>query len=440
MNKTFLFILVTLCLYTSCKTEVKENKAPEKSIAELKLSTNLNEYFTALAKLKKFNGGLYIKQDGKTIIKKTFHMTTDPKSTLHTSIESQFDIHSISKVMAKACLVKLEAEQKISKQDKLSKFIPDFPRGDEITIDHLLNNTAGLPRELSGTHDDLIEKTPDQLVELIKKEKLSFAPGTDNMYSNLGFQLIYYIISTIENKPFVQMVKDDFFDPLGMKDSGAHFYLDKKNLKTLVTNHEAGDDGVEAVPNIEPDGKNQAKIYSTLEDLMKFIDHVKEEPYASKLKRANGNIGWSGGGDGILSHANAVIKSNYEITMFSNYDEIPFGEILQDVEKIMTKQPYNLPKEINRKAVKLPLEIMERYVGKYYMKEFNEDEFEIRIENGGFVFYQNGEKNAELEAENENTLFADSKSEDCFVFEKDEGEDYKLIFHYKGMKIEGKKK
>lgn len=205
-------------------------------------------------------------------------------------------------------------------------------------------------------------------------------------------------------------------------------------------NHELDDGQIIPVPNLESYGKNQAKIYSTLNDLMSFISLVKEAPYLSKLKNKTGNVGWSGGGDGIITHINSALESNYEIALFSNYDEIPFGDILESVEKIMTNQPYELPKEINRKAIELPNSLMEKYVGKYHLAEFNGEEFEIRIEDDDFYFYQGGEKNTFMYAENDSTLFFDPKVADCFIFRKDREASYDLIFKMKGIEIKGKRK
>ena len=263
-------------------------------------------------------------------------------------------------------------------------------------------------------------------------------PGTEALYSNLGYQLIYFIISEIVKKPFVEYVNDEIFVPLEMNSSGAHFYLNN-NLVNPVKNHISDDGKIISVPNFLKSGKNQAKIFSTLDDLLKFINHVKNEPYKSALINKNGNIGWSGGGDGILSHAGAILKSGYELIFFSNYDEISFGEILKDIEKIMTNKPYTIPKEINRQSVTVDRDIMQKYVGKYNMAEFNNDEFEIRIENDSFAFYQNGEPGGILLAENDSTLFGDPKDEDYFIIRKAKNGDYNLIFKYKGVDIVGKK-
>ncbi len=438
--KTSVMLLMSIIIL-SCNPPIKEEPRVEEK-PNLVLAGKIDEYFDALKGLKKFNGGVLLQQGEDVIIFKDYNMQSDEGNSLHVNKHSQFDIHSISKLMAKACIVKLETEGLINKGDKIKKYIPDFPRGELITIQHLLDNSSGLPRRFEDPPGNLIDKSPEDLVELIKKEELLFTPGSETLYSNLGYQLIYYIISTITNKPFVQYLNDEFFIPLGMNKTGAHFFLNKNNLTDPIINHVYDDDNDEivVVPNYLKTEKNQAKLYSDIEDLLKFINHVKKEPYKDALKRKSGKLGWSGGGDGVFSHAEANLEADYQFILFSSYDEIPFGTILEDVEKIMTDQPYVLPKEINRKPVRLSRDLMEKFVGKFDMKEFNHDEFEIRIEEDDFVFYQNGERQGVLQAENDTTLFGDPKDEDYFILRENQEGTYNLIYKYKQIDFVGEGK
>jgi hypothetical protein len=58
--------------------------------------------------------------------------------------ETKFRIGSISKQFTAAAILKLQEQGKLNVQDKLSKFLPDYPRGDEVTLHHLLTHTSGI--------------------------------------------------------------------------------------------------------------------------------------------------------------------------------------------------------------------------------------------------------------------------------------------------------
>ena len=92
--------------------------------------------------------------------------------------------------------MKLQENNLLSVDDKLSKFIPDFPRGDEVTIHHLLTHTSGIHSYTSK--DNFIGNvtktiTPDSLVSLIKKDPYDFGPGERMLYNNSGYFLLGYI-------------------------------------------------------------------------------------------------------------------------------------------------------------------------------------------------------------------------------------------------------
>ncbi len=437
MYKKMLLILFMVLVLFGCQSENKIQTA--KNLNDPAVSSKLNEYFQTLRDLKKFNGVVIIQQDEKLLLFEVYNMSESSESTLHVKKHSQFDIHSISKLMAKAVIVDLEKDNQISASDYISNYIPDFPNGDKITIKHLLENQSGLPRGFNYELSNLIEKSPEEIIELIKQESLLFEPGTETLYSNLGYQLVYFIISKIVEKPFVQYLNDIYFEPLGMTNTGAHFHLQRKNLNHLVKNHEKDDGELVVVPNIQSDGKNQAKIYSTVEDLLLFINHIKHPPYSRKVKNKANKIGWSGGGDGILSHAEHNIPHNYDLVFFSNYDEVPFGDILKTVEKIMNNEPYELPQKIHRIPIEVSENILKLYEGKYRVKEFNNSIFEYRVENGKLVMYQDGERGGILNAETSTTFFDEPDAEDYFEFRKIDQENYKLIFYYKKVEIEGKK-
>ena len=57
---------------------------------------------------------------------------------------TKFRIGSVTKQFAAAAILKLQEDGKLNVTDKLSKFFPDFPRGDEVTIHHLLTHSSGI--------------------------------------------------------------------------------------------------------------------------------------------------------------------------------------------------------------------------------------------------------------------------------------------------------
>ena len=237
--KTILFLSICIS-FTFCKNEISNSK--EITPPPNPTSIKLDEYFTALTHLKEFNGCVLVQQNGEEIFKKAFNLTEQKDSSLYVTTASQFDVRSISKLMAKACILQLEQKGKINRTDYLNKYIPDFPNGEKITIEHLMDNQSGLPREYVDLQQNEFDLSNEQVIDLAKKQKLEFEPGTDTRYSNVGFQVLYYVIGQIANTSFSQNLSNIFFDRLQMDNSGGHFYADNSNLTTYAYGHELNDE------------------------------------------------------------------------------------------------------------------------------------------------------------------------------------------------------
>ena len=122
---------------------------------------------------------MLVAKDGKVLYRKGFGYA-DIKNKILVTPDTKFRIGSVTKQFTAAAILKLQENNLLSVNDKLSKFIPDFPRGDEVTIHQLLTHTSGI-HSYTGK-DDFIGKvtktiSPDSLVNSIKKDPYDFNPG-----------------------------------------------------------------------------------------------------------------------------------------------------------------------------------------------------------------------------------------------------------------------
>ena len=198
---------------------------------------SVDTYFTKLTELQKFNGVLLVYKNDTLLLKKAYNLNESPESSSYVTPDFQFDIHSVSKLMAHYLLARLELEGKLSKSQTLDAFVEGFPQGDVITLNMLLEHRSGLPRELAGFEGQEYPLEPEDIVELAKQHTLLFEPGTDAQYSNVGYELVCHIISQTYGKPFAQCLVDEIFKPLGMDSSGAHFFVKEHNVSQMAQNH-----------------------------------------------------------------------------------------------------------------------------------------------------------------------------------------------------------
>jgi CubicO group peptidase (beta-lactamase class C family) len=216
-----------------------------------------------------------VARDGKVLLSQGFGMA-DLSHDVPISATTKFRIGSITKQFTAAAILKLQEEGRLSVSDKLTKFIPDYPRGDEVTIRHLLTHTSGI-KSFTSKPDFLAtaasSATSEQMIDSFKHEPFDFDPGSKFAYDNSGYFLLGAIIEKVSGQSFNDYLRDTFFEPLGMHDTGVH-------TSTAVLKNEAtgyGYEGGKTTKALDWDMSRAGaagNLYSTVEDLMRWNEGV----------------------------------------------------------------------------------------------------------------------------------------------------------------------
>lgn len=140
------------------------------------------------------------------------------------SLDDHVRVGSNTKTWTGTAILQQVQEGKIALSDPVSKYRPDVPGGDGITIEQLLNMRSGLfnyseTLELNQAMDQEPQKawTPDQLLALAYAHPPYFPPGQGYHYTNTNFILLGLIAEKIDGKPLAQVFQDRLFGPLGLK-------------------------------------------------------------------------------------------------------------------------------------------------------------------------------------------------------------------------------
>lgn len=140
--------------------------------------------------------------------------------------DTHFRIASNTKTMTAAVIVLLAQENKLSLDDPVSKYVPDVPNGDKITITELLNMRSGLysydddPDFWTVLEGDPTKVwSPAEVLTIAFKHPPYFPPGTDFHYSNTNYALLGLIAEKIDGKPLASCFQDRLFGPLGLKET-----------------------------------------------------------------------------------------------------------------------------------------------------------------------------------------------------------------------------
>jgi len=133
-----------------------------------------------------------------------------------------FDLASLTKPLVTSFLTMILFEQgKIALDDSLAKFFSEGGQGKEkITIYHLLTHSSGLPAH-KNYYKKIVELEPtiqkEVIIDWILAENLLFEPGTDTLYSDLGFIVLGKIIEKISGYPLDSFYQREITKPLGLE-------------------------------------------------------------------------------------------------------------------------------------------------------------------------------------------------------------------------------
>jgi CubicO group peptidase (beta-lactamase class C family) len=173
----------------------------------------------------KFNGAVLIAHKGEIFFERYVGIAdvTGRSITPATS----FNLASVSKQFTAFAILLLAHEGKLSRDDLLTKHIPELGSTEGVTINHLLSHTSGLPDYAldRGLAERLEEKetilAPADLIAWLGEadQGLKFHPGEKDDYSNTNYVLLVEIIARVSGQPFADFMHSRVFVPLGMRHS-----------------------------------------------------------------------------------------------------------------------------------------------------------------------------------------------------------------------------
>jgi CubicO group peptidase (beta-lactamase class C family) len=214
-----------------------------------------------------------VAQDGKILFEKCYGLA-DREHHVPVIPQTTFRIGSVSKQFTASAILKLQEQGKLSVDDKLSKYIPDFPRGDEVTLRHLLTHTSGI-KDYIG--DDLSNQTnattTEAIIETIKKNSYDFEPGAKWSYDNSGYALLGYIVEKLSGRSYGDFLRENFFQPLGMTNSGV--YRARLGLPHEALGYRLDTNGFKRALNWDMSwAAGAGALYSTVQDLYRWNEGI----------------------------------------------------------------------------------------------------------------------------------------------------------------------
>ena len=216
-----------------------------------------------------------VRQGGETIVAKGYgyaDLENDVRATEHTV----YRIGSITKQFTATAIMMLVEDGKLSLDDELTTFLPDYPANDNtVTVRHLLNHTSGI-KSYTGLGPTWREKmtlplSHEELIALFADEPFDFPPGEQYRYNNSGYYLLGVIIEKVTDQSYAEVLRERVWNPLAMQES--HYLYNSPIVKRRAEGYkvEAG-----ALLNDDPLSMLQpfsaGSLGSSVQDLLTWLE------------------------------------------------------------------------------------------------------------------------------------------------------------------------
>jgi CubicO group peptidase (beta-lactamase class C family) len=140
--------------------------------------------------------------------------------------DAMFEIGSVTKQFTAAAILQLRDRGKLSIEDDITKWLPDFDtRGNRVPLRRLLDHTSGIVGLTEMPEFDILglEYNPtfprDSAYALIQRYPFQFSTGTAQIYNNSAFWLLGLVVEKASGMTYEDYLKTQLFQPLGMSRS-----------------------------------------------------------------------------------------------------------------------------------------------------------------------------------------------------------------------------
>jgi len=330
------------------------------------MNDRLDSLMSSIYPNDKPGAAIAIVKNRKVVFKKGYGIADLDSKTIITS-STNFNIGSMTKQFTAYCTLKLQNQGKLSLDDKLIEFFPDFiPEvAGTMTIRHLLTHSSGIMDYYDyvdkGRYTEFSDK---DILPVIKSIDSTYFPaGSRYRYSNTAYCLLSLIIEKVSGKRFPEFVQDNIFKPLKMDNSDViHHGLEISNR---AVGYECENDSFkisDAKQNLFFSTRGDGGIYTSIDDYLKWImaiqsgkvlnPHLTKEAQSAQFlidsrEDISYGFGWfiaGSGEDKLIYHpgSNSGFRTivlmkpsqEYSVVIFSNRSGIDLEDLVRRVNKI----------------------------------------------------------------------------------------------------------
>ena len=419
-------LAVSILLQIACVL-VPSARALAQTVTDREIANRVAVYLKPFGDTGNLSGTVLVARHGRVLFRQSYGMANYELHVPNSS-ETRYHIASISKPFTAIAILQLQERGLLSVSDHLSRFLPDFPNGDRITLDMLLTHTSGI-HDVNDLPDfDDFARSPHTLEQVVAKfagVPLDFQPGTDQQYSNSNYNLLALVLEKVSGESYEDYLRKHIFEPAGMHNTGADLDATRVVPSLASGYYPAGITGYEKAPYLDWSNKTgNGNLYSTADDLLRFDRALNTDTLLKSATRqkyfveregplGEGNLyGWymwkrkghrlmagKGHGTGFTAELDRYPDDEVTVILLTNsHSEVIDDPIIApSLEAIIFGE--QVPPVEPMRAVAIPESLLASYAGQYqYGPDYRFDpnaRFTLTAKNG-FLFMRIGDSHMPL--------------------------------------------
>jgi len=339
---------------------------PGFSIQAKNIESTVDKLFDGLVNDNLISGTILIARDGQVVLAKGYGLANREWNIPNTP-DTKFRLGSITKQFTAMGILILVDQGKVSLDDTLDKFLPQYPNAAKIKIHHLLNHTSGVQsyNRIKDYYQKLSrEMSIEEVIDWFKDEPPVGEPGEKFVYSNSGYVLLTAIIEKVSKKSYEEFLEENIFKPLGMHNTGQDVF--EKILPYRAAGYTIYQGSLCRAPyRYMPFTSGAGSLYSTVLDLFKWGQAIIDNKLISKqlkirmLTPGKGNYGYGwfvrdDFGHHLIEHSGAINGFGTKIWIF-------------ETEKVIVIALYNFESTFQRQMDRALVQVA---LGKNYQSVY----------------------------------------------------------------------
>lgn len=347
------------------------------------LREKLDAYLDPLVASTDFAGTVLIDRGGETLIRG--YGLADREAGRPNGPDTVFHIASVTKPITAVAVLRLHQDGRIDLFSPISRYLPKYPRGDEITVAHLLTQVSGIPSyNRFPDYGDYAsrENTLAETVAWFSDEPLLFEPGSEYGYSNSNYVLLAHLVETVTGEGFDGWLKSAVFDPAGMN----HTFRHEADHRDHAVGYDPTPTSVApAAPYNKSLKIGSGHLSSTVGDLLALVRALEDDTVLDADRRrllwsdpygVGYGFGWGtrtrfgrpvldhdGASPGAVAYLSHYPEDETTIIFLGNISTGAFHRMKSDLAAIVFGEPWEAP--ASRRYVDVSAETLERFEGRF---------------------------------------------------------------------------